>query len=60
MKWKCTYRSEEEGAALGDLSALLRRHPGAKVRKKSAKPPQKVLYLTSKNPGKADGAEEKP
>ena len=33
MKWKCTYQPEEGAEAAADLAALLRRHPGAKVRK---------------------------
>lgn len=54
MKWKCTYSPEEQEEAAADLAVLLRRHPGAKVRRDKSKAPQRVVYLTTKSPKPLD------
>lgn len=46
MKWKCTYQPEEKEKAAADLAALLRRHPGAKVKKSDSRPPFMHIYVT--------------
>jgi len=57
VKVKVTYLPEEEEEAAADLAALLRLHPGAKVRKSDAHPPYKHIYLTSRKPAKPHGTE---
>ena len=59
MKWKCTFQPEEEDDATADLEELRRRHPGAKVRKSAAHPPQKCVYLTTKKDGSPCGTKDR-
>lgn len=51
MKWKCTYQPGEKEEAAADLAALLRRHPGAKVRKSDRHPPFMHIYVTVPSSG---------
>ena len=60
MKWTCTYQPEEREEAAADLAALLRRHPGAKVRKSAGYPPKMRVYLTTKGPERTCGTGERP
>jgi len=60
MRWKCTYSPPEEPEAAADLAALLRRHPGAKVRRDKSREPLRTVYLTTRGPGSRCGSEEKP
>jgi len=47
VKIKLTYIAEEEPEAAADLAALLRRHPGARVRRdKSGEPQKQAVYVT--------------
>ena len=46
MKWKCTYAPEERDQAAAGLAALLRLHPGAKVRRDKSKGPRLAVYVT--------------
>ena len=50
MKLKLTYIPEEENRAAAVLAALLRRFPGARVRRSHRHPPFKHIYLTTKRP----------
>lgn len=52
MKITIVYISEEKEEAAADLAALLRLHPGAKVRKSDRHPPYKHIYIISKTPNK--------
>lgn len=58
MKWKCTYTAAEEGRAAADLAALLRRHPGAAVRRDKSKAPRLCVYMTVKDPEGPDKPEK--
>lgn len=61
MKWKGTYTPEEELEAAAVLAALLRLHPGAKVRRVNTQPPQRVIYVTTKRrPSPGPSSEKKP
>ena len=46
MKWKCTYIPEEQEEAAADLAALLRNHPGARVRRNDRRTPYRHIYVT--------------
>lgn len=48
MKLKLTYIPEEENRAAAVLAALLRRFPGARVRRSHRHPPFKHIYLSIK------------
>lgn len=52
MKWRCSYLQSEKEEAVADLTALLQRHPGARVHESRANPPYTVVYLTVKEPKK--------
>lgn len=55
MKLKASAQMPEEERDLQDLKAYIRaRYPGAKVRESDARPPQKVLFVTTKK-GRKDG-----
>lgn len=58
MKIAITHIHEESEEAATVLAALLRLHPGAKVRKSDAHPPYKHIYLATKKPGKCTDTEE--
>lgn len=60
MKWKCTYQPEEEADATADLAVLLRRHPGAKVRRDKSRAPKLAVYVTTKNPANPQDSAENP
>lgn len=52
MKIKASAEMPEEAAAYQDLKRYIKaRHPGAKVRESDARPPQKVLYVTTRRHG---------
>ena len=46
MKVKVTYASEEEREAAAVLAALLRLHPGAKMRRDMSQSPLLAVYMT--------------
>lgn len=48
MKWKLTYSPEEKEEAAADLAVLLRRHPGARVRRDKSRAPKLAVYVTIK------------
>lgn len=49
MKLKISAQMPEEAEDYQDLKRYIRaRHPGAKVRESTARPPQKVLFVTTK------------
>lgn len=50
MKYKITYLPSEEDEAAADLAVLRQLHPSAKVRKSSAHPPFKHIYLQIPRP----------
>lgn len=60
MKWKCTYLPKEQEEVDADLAALLRNHPGAKVRRDKSKAPKRVVYLTAERPETSCDTGEKP
>ena len=48
MKISIAHLPEEQEKAVRTLTALLKLHPGAKVRKSDRYPPFKHIYLTTK------------
>lgn len=52
MKISIAHLPEEQEKAVRTLTALLKLHPGAKVRKSDRYPPFKHIYLTTKKPEK--------
>lgn len=54
MKIKVSAQLPEEERAYQDMKAYIKeRHPGAKLRESTARPPQKVLFVTTKKSKKA-------
>ena len=48
MKLKASAQMPEEAEDYQDLKAYIKaRHPGARVRESTARPPQKVLFVTT-------------
>ena len=49
MKLKASVQMPEEERDLRDLKAYIKaRYPGAKVHESDARPPQKILFVTTK------------
>lgn len=50
MKLKVSAQMPEEAEDYQDLKAYIKaKYPGAKLRESTARPPQKVLFVTTKN-----------
>lgn len=58
MKIKVTFSPEDGKEAAALVAALLRRYPGAKVRRDKSKAPKQALYMTIKGPGTRNKAGE--
>lgn len=58
MKLKLTYVLEEQETAAGLLAALLRRLPGAKVRRDKSQAPKLCVYVTIKERSMTNGTEK--
>ena len=58
MKITIAYLPAEDQEAADIQAAILRRFPGAKIRKSETHQPYKHTYLTTKKPGKTECARD--